>query len=290
MLLHSLCLSLALVACQALYDGPFLSSNWDFTSDISNKESQLVKFIVALKLRNADKMHSHFLSVSDPKSPSYGKFLTPQEMQDMYGPEPAGKKAVLNYFKQIPNAELNIGEHGDLLEVVAPVKHVEGALKTRLGWVANPSYPTRSIRSKTDLNIPDHISQHIDFVSLNSPVLQARGKSFNQENKLKAAKKVYSVSVTSGNEEALVRFTPTCGDGQKNYMNPPCANLDISQIPYFSFSVNEFTSNGGNYVLNTDAQLFTVPFSKVYCYNIFTTQACGQPADQVNCTCMTKVS
>ena len=219
-----------------------------------------MKFIVALKLRNADKMHSHFLSVSDPKSPSYGKFLTPQEMQDMYGPEPAGKKAVLNYFKQIPNAELNIGEHGDLLEVVAPVKHVEGALKTRLGWVASPSYPTRSIRSKTDLNIPDHISQHIDFVSLNFPVMQARGKFYDTQ----ATKRVYSVSVTSGNEEAFVHFTPTCGDGQKNYMNPPCADLDISQIPYFSFSVKMF---------HTDAQLFSVPFSKVYCYNTFTTQA-----------------
>ena len=226
------------------------------------------------------------MSVSDPKSPSYGEFLSPQEMQDVYGPEPAGKKAVLNYFKQIPNAELNIGEHGDLLEVVAPVKHVEGALKTRLGWVASPSYPTRSIRSKTDLNIPDLISQYIHFVSLNFPVMQARVKFYDTQ----ATKRVYSVSVTSGNEEAFVHFTPTCGDGQKNYMNPPCADLDISQIPYFSFSVNEFTSNGGNYVLNTDAQLFTVPFSKVYCYNIFTTQACGQPADQTNCTCMTKVS
>jgi hypothetical protein len=286
-----LCFALLAFSAQALYDGAFQTGHWTFSSDIFDKVNQKVKFIVALKLRNADQMHSHFLRVSDPTSAGYGKFLSPQEMYGQYGPSAEGRKAVLDYFKQLPDVELNIGEYGDLLEVRAQVKHVESLFKTQLGWVSNPSYSAKAVRAKSDLSIPDSVAQHIDFVSLNSPVTHVRGSASDVIKAEQAAEKAYSVGIVAGNEEALVRFTPTCGDGSKNYINPPCTNLPIEQIPLFTFSVNEYTNTATNdYILNTDATVFTVPFSKVYCYNTFSAQACAVPADQVNCTCLTKLS
>ena len=64
-----------LASVKSLYTGNFISSAWEL--DLSNfvERSTQIRFIVALKLRDVEKMKEEFLSVSNPKSKAYGKYL-----------------------------------------------------------------------------------------------------------------------------------------------------------------------------------------------------------------------
>ena len=66
--------TLALVSA-SFYSGEFISDTWKLNPSEFVRRETVVKFIIALKLRNVDIMQKEFLAVSNPKSSSYGKFL-----------------------------------------------------------------------------------------------------------------------------------------------------------------------------------------------------------------------
>ena len=66
--------TLALVSA-SFYSGEFISDTWKLNPSEFVRRETVVKFIIALKLRNVDNMQKEFLAVSNPKSSSYGKFL-----------------------------------------------------------------------------------------------------------------------------------------------------------------------------------------------------------------------
>lgn len=57
----------------ALNQDAFVSKNWKFDEEIN--ADHIVRFTVALNLRNVDQMKKHFSDVSTPGSPNYGKVL-----------------------------------------------------------------------------------------------------------------------------------------------------------------------------------------------------------------------
>ena len=63
------------IVSASFYSGEFISNTWKMNPKELVHRQNVVKFIVALKLRNVDSMQKEFLAVSNPKSSSYGKFL-----------------------------------------------------------------------------------------------------------------------------------------------------------------------------------------------------------------------
>jgi Pro-kumamolisin, activation domain len=133
---------------------------------------------VALKLRNVDAMREEFLAVSTPSSDLYGKHLTLQAVQEKYGPLKEDKARIMAYFASIPGAKLDkdpASDMGDMFIVTAPIHAIETKLSTKLSWrqhTLSDSRTSKALRADTDINIPDDISQHLSFVSLNSPITQ----------------------------------------------------------------------------------------------------------------------
>ena len=278
----------------------FESKFWEFTSH-STSETARVKFTVALKLRNVGEMHNHFLKVSDPHSAYYGKYLSAREMDALYGPTPEGRRQVKAYFEAIPGSFVSIAEFGDLMHVEAPVKELEKHLNTELGYVKHvyDLIPSMSLRAKTDLHVPDEVSQHISFISLNQPVNLVKPRGVKAAERIakregRDRKAENSASITAGNEEAIVAFQAICGDGSTNANNPPCSDKAAADVPLFQFDVYSYTNApiDAAYTLTTDPYQFTLINSKVYCYNAQSFAACsGSASDATDgCTCVAKVS
>lgn len=283
----------------ALHKGKFHSDTWSFDHGEHVDRDTRVRFVVALKLNDVDHMRQTFLDVSNPKSASYGRHMTQQQINERYGPTPEEKQKVVEHFAKIPGAVVESSEHGDMIQVTAPVHAIETAMETGLSWVKHSRKLSdkKSLRTHTDLYVPEEIEHLISFISLNSPVnhvLPRGAKAKKLREKVQKEEGTYqanydSVSVSAGNNEALVQFTPYCSAGVINVQNPPCSTV-ANEIPAFTFSATFHANNVSDaYQLDTDPTVYSVSYQSVYCYNTFTSLACSG-IDGNNCTCLAKVS
>ena len=208
-------------------------------------------------------------------------------------------------------------------------------------------YSKFSIRSVKPIVLPDHIKDHVAFVSLDLPInyVSPKGKSHmtsldskektillrlsSKINRMKGSSpsspfsstasttatttkrelgsittinnqdlneeelafyNVFNASVTTGNEEAVLRFNIICGDGSWNQMNPPCANLDKKYIPQLVAKVSEHAELKANpFPLVTSPLEFILTNDNIYCYNLYFGDTCSG-MDGRNCTCITKLA
>eukprot|EP01033_Poteriospumella_lacustris_P011452 gene11452-8148_t len=226
-------ISLVFVVLPALYaaelfTGSFSSQLWAF-DEKADFGTRWVRFKVALTLRNTDRMHDHFQDVSNPMSPNYGKFLNANELDQMYGPSAADKQAVRDYFASIPEAKVTMHDHGDLMEVLAPIEHVEKHLDTSLGVVAHVHgrIPQKAIRAKTDISVPSHIADKIAFISLNSPVNHVKPRAAKS---LREVENHESAQLTNVNLAPLPKYTQLRVNVSETFPDGSSKNLNASAL------------------------------------------------------------
>ena len=186
-------------------------------------------------------------------------------------------------------------EFGDFISVQASIENIEHGLHTQLGLFHHKRnlITKNALRALSPIRIPYDLHEYISFVSLNAPANFLGPKTTQVMNDYTVSTPFNaSVSVTGGNEEALISFKAFCGDGSLNNFNPPCTNLDSVSVPT-SFQVavtsyaNERSSNPTQ--LDTDPLIFNIRPAKIYCFNTFSRYACGGEDDGRNCTCTAKV-
>ena len=265
-------------------------------------------FIVALKLRSPEQLKRDLMEVSNPKSARYGKYLTREDISTKYGPLPSSKEKVIQHFEKIPGSAVIGRENlGDFISVTASIQSIEEFLQTKIGLVQHAHQLTnkKALRATGSFFVPEDVAHLISFISLNTPVTHVipRAGKYMKEKEKERERTMESngyssqgsssatVLVTSGNEEALIRFKPTCYGGVVNDASPPCSNKNASEVPAFVISVTEHANNISDpYYLSTDPQVFDIAPQNIYCYNTFTTTTCtGNGLDGMNCTCITKV-
>jgi len=222
------------------------------------------------------------------------------ELSKKYGATADSKAEVANYFKKsIFGAVVEYSEFGDFISVTANIAAIEKGLSTKLDWYSDSRkrIDRKSIRSSSSIYIPSELADLISFISLNAPVnlLAPRAaKSLELKEKKSNSFGIFnsSISVTTGNQEALINFKVQCGDGSINVFSPPCANLDDNNLIPSTFvaTLTSYSNIQANPLpLDTDPTIFTIQSSKVYCYNTFTFNNCNG-YDGNNCTCTIKAS
>ena len=323
MLLLSLLSLLRAPLHEALYTGKFESLHWTPGSceDKSNNESSQspitsIQFIFALNVVNASGMHDELMLVSNPKSESYGRYLSHDDIHTRFGISANNKAKVLSYFEStISDAVARCSDDSDLCTVSANIGHIEAALRTELHWHcdARGLSSRSSIRASRAINIAKEIEPFISFISLNSPInhLMPRGSKYlsgksddnddndntrsESNNLVKKAKTSNETTyryagITTGNDEVLAHFVVYCGDGQRNTVSPPCSDRpDVSLVPSFAIFVTTHANNVSDpHVTSSKPMTFLIDSSDVYCYNVYNSATCSG-IDGKNCTCLTKV-
>ena len=301
-------------AAQSLYIGAFNSGTW--VNDNGNVDGDShVRFVVALKLRDTDQMHQHLQAVSNPSSPSYGQYLTLEELNSRYSVSTSDRKKVVDFFSSIPGAQVHADQLSDMFEVSAPVSSIHTHFQTELNWFSHAKghIEAKSLRAVKPLAIPEHLHELISFVSLNAPVSRVvprAAKSLSKRHKenlrgaieqtqvqdnhfaASANADLQMISIQPGNEEALATFRPFCGLNATttNQENPPCATAGAANQPAITVTVTQHANILNNtYLIEQEPTVYNVPLSSIYCYNNVTHVACSG-ADGSHCNCIAKVS
>ena len=143
-----------------------------------------------LKLRNAEKLHDHLMSVSYPDSGIYGEYLSVDDVNDLYSPTTEDQVTVMDFFEQITDANVNMNTQGDIIHINALVEHVESHLKTKLGVLEHVERDLpAAIRAVQPISLPEHVADLMYFISLNSPILQMNSELSGKKS-LKTGRKV----------------------------------------------------------------------------------------------------
>lgn len=319
-------LTILLTSCvHALYTGEFQSTNWiiDADSNINLDENTMTTVYVALKVRNEEELKQSFQDISNPNSVHYGKYLSMADIQRNYSPTADDIDTVMKYFQTIStgaHAEYRMNQKNDILSIKCKVHELERFFNTKLNWYQHSSSNSnkahapfkRSLRALKSLeNIPSDIQEKVAFISLNSPINHMKPRSTPNDNNAaersnsrtntNADSKLHSfsdaeygsgITITPGNEEALVNFSPFCGDGSVNSDNPPCSSMSSLDIPQFTVFVTQHANNASNpYQLTPEPLSFELSKpNSVYCVNNITLAPCTGSGQPGKCICTAKIA
>eukprot|EP01119_Soliformovum_irregulare_P003789 TRINITY_DN14857_c0_g1_i1.p1 TRINITY_DN14857_c0_g1~~TRINITY_DN14857_c0_g1_i1.p1 ORF type:complete len:713 (-),score=198.18 TRINITY_DN14857_c0_g1_i1:20-2158(-) len=189
-----------------------------------------IKVKIALKQRNLDKLEATFWSVSDPDSPSYGKYLTAEQIGDMIAPAQECIDQVKQWLNEYGVTEIDEVRTRDLLVAKMSVGLAEKIFAVPMYRHVNAK-GRHMIRSTESYHLPSHVSQHIDLVLGISdlpptPLKAANGGSATpiRSPNVDGVPSVNIVRVLArGGTKAEVSFIPICRNGMTSgTTNPPC--------------------------------------------------------------------
>ncbi|KAI0631107.1 family S53 protease-like protein [Trametes polyzona] len=122
-----------------------------------------LRFTVALKSPNNDKLIERLLEVSDPASDKYGQHLDQEEVDQLAAPHPEGLDAVNRWLmKNGVKAEAS-SSSGDMLTFVIPLGAANNLFHADFNAYAHEA--TNSVLARTlSYSLPAEVSEHVAFV------------------------------------------------------------------------------------------------------------------------------
>jgi len=118
-----------------------------------------VKFTVALKQQNLDKLDSLFWDVSDPNSLNYGKYLSSEEVMALTAASEETMSAALSFLSGVPCKDFK-----DALMCEATVGVLEELFATKFYTMTHTSGKVIH-RHLGEVSIPSDLAAHVEFVS-----------------------------------------------------------------------------------------------------------------------------
>jgi subtilase family serine protease len=97
----------------------------------ANAQQQL-KLSIGLQLRNQQELHTLLSDLSNPHSPRYHQFLTPQQFADEFGPTADQQQQVIDYLRQAGLQITHIASNGLLIDASATVVQAEAAFQVAI--------------------------------------------------------------------------------------------------------------------------------------------------------------
>lgn len=132
-------------------------------------------FFVALKQQNINLLEELVYSVSDPKSPEYGRSASEQEIADLIYPPKEHHDIVYNFFSR-PN--VHVTSYGDSLKISAPVSEVADIFSAEFHWYQHLPSGHSAVRA-AQISIPSSISAYVEMVTnlVSLPIIIKKQKS-----------------------------------------------------------------------------------------------------------------
>lgn len=121
---------------------------------------------IGLKQSNMQEGHDLFMSITDPKSPSYGKHLTADEVVELFAPERTTVDAVVGWLTGagIDIDRISLSANKQWLQFDAPAAEVENLLLTKYYVFEHSESATRDIAAE-HYHLPHEIRDHIDYIT-----------------------------------------------------------------------------------------------------------------------------
>jgi tripeptidyl-peptidase-1 len=158
-LLSLVCIALCIAAVCATHVKPHgQPSHWNRASPVN--PSHTMKMSFAVKQQNLDTLESIAKSVSDPKSPFYGKYMTLAEIDELTMNK-ASMKHVSTFLHT--HGATNVVKKGSFIQAELPVKTIQDLFQCEI------HHYTNTVNSKVIKKSMGHIMHpslvaHVDFI------------------------------------------------------------------------------------------------------------------------------
>ncbi len=110
------------------------------TSKISENED--VFFAISIQPRDMAGLEKFAADVSNPASPNYRHFLTPQEVGAQFGPSQGDVDGTVAFLKEHGISVVKVASNNFVVIAEGPAKEVTEAFQTELGLAARPDGTT----------------------------------------------------------------------------------------------------------------------------------------------------
>ena len=179
---------------------------WAVAQATPDEEAALSTFTLALTMQNLDQLEPLLLSVSTPGGANYGKFMSAQDLDSLFGPTDDAITSVTNWLKSSGISSFNVD--GAFIDFATDI--------TTANKVFNASYQHYSDGTATKLrtlsfSIPEDIEQHIQY--LDPSTYFGTTKAFHPTTYKQAPKKVRSEGLSLERRAAANcsrTITPAC--------------------------------------------------------------------------------
>lgn len=281
-----------LVSCaNGMYTGTFKHASWSVDESYPIDKSLEIEVLFALNVRGVSHLEKELFRVSDPKSPSYGKYLTAQEVSKISSPTHKDIRTLTRWLEKSNISKISMNRNNDLLMARASVAQFEKLFGTTLDFYTSmyESVNQRVIRSSADISaLPKEIEKIVAFTSINSPIVLNQGlKSSGDvkpaitdpsaDSEAKPFPDVYEIHMFGVEvaTAAAAEFSLHCWNDTEAH------SLCSSPAPP-SFAILKVDTPENGY----PSTKFRLPWKEVVCRDPWTGQMCNplSPAD-FGCTC-----
>eukprot|EP00026_Physarum_polycephalum_P003767 Phypoly_transcript_03781.p1 GENE.Phypoly_transcript_03781~~Phypoly_transcript_03781.p1 ORF type:complete len:566 (+),score=94.40 Phypoly_transcript_03781:39-1700(+) len=220
-----------------LFFGAFLGLQAQFSPEKHDKlgwskldtpdANQQIKFSLFLKQQNLHQLEKTFWDVSNPKSESYGKYLSIDDITQIVSPSELTISNVMKWLGAYDITDIEFVENKDVAIVTASVKKAEQLFNVSLANYKHSSGKT-IVRADKMYTIPAHLAGDIEFVRgiSNFPIVSARTKIAYRADPIEEARTGEPIvqRVRGRTNEFSVSFLPTCisSPNATTTTIPPC--------------------------------------------------------------------
>ena len=118
---------------------------------------------IALHQRNVDQLQRRLSQLSDPTHAVYGQWMSKAEVDDLIAPPASVVSTVTAWVQSAGISSSSITHHGDALEVVTTVGHVNALFSTSLHTFEQQGSGKRSVVAH-NISMPEHVAPHVQML------------------------------------------------------------------------------------------------------------------------------
>ncbi|RJE24912.1 Tripeptidyl-peptidase [Aspergillus sclerotialis] len=125
--------------------------------------SQIMQFRIAPKLDGMDGFHQMVIGLSTPGSPTYGQFMTRDQIKDLMRPPPAVSDLIRSWLIEEGVPDGAIEDTGDWIKFSVPVRQAEKIMRTKFYDFQNTG--GGNVKTRTlQYSVPDAIASIVETI------------------------------------------------------------------------------------------------------------------------------
>ncbi|DAZ99182.1 TPA: hypothetical protein N0F65_008215 [Lagenidium giganteum] len=165
----------------AALEAPFQSTAWRPTRRLHGEE--VFSLSIALHPEDWDTLERRLWEVSDPTHHQYGRHLSRDEANALTQPSSRSLAAVTAWVESFAAGQHSFSPTSNMLSVPVKVSDVERELATQIHEFEHVDRPSRHIlRASSSVAVPEHLHQHIAYLSVNAHPLELRSLASSSED------------------------------------------------------------------------------------------------------------
>jgi len=239
---------------------------WNQIEEI--QKSRTIELTFALKQRNLNILEDIFWSVSDPKSSSYGEYLSFDQVTKLVAPTSQDIQTVISWLVEngVRKDNIQLTKSKDFLKAKLDLSLAEQLLATEFQEFQHSKSGKRIIKAVGSYSAPEHIADKIDFISgFRFPSTQ-----FTRHHVKEPVESLATQTASNGatvvyinplDQVASVTFLPLCSNGQVTTVSNTaqlCSDQTPSQlISSFIIQASQARYNPVNFTFNIGSNLLT---------------------------------